>query len=71
MIEIKKIKKEDEADWLMLRKQLWPCCSQERHCQEIKMYSSSMDKCALLAINKNDAAVGFCECSLRYDYRIN
>jgi aminoglycoside 6'-N-acetyltransferase I len=68
MISIRRATNEDLSAWLTLRQKLWPHCAEERHLKEIKECLLSNKNCALVAYNKEDLMVGFCECGLRHDY---
>lgn len=57
----------DLTIWLKLRQELWPHCHEKKHIEEINNYLSSDKKSAFLAY-KDNTAIGFLECSLRYDY---
>ncbi len=68
MFIIRKATSKDIISWLGLRMELWPHCSEEKHLSEINDYLVLPGKCTLIACNEANALVGFCECSLRYDY---
>ena len=60
---------QDAADWLALRRQLWPEPSADEHRADIeKMLAHAERAVCLLARSADGAVAGFAEVSLRHDY---
>ncbi len=56
-------------DWIALRRMLWPHCSeQEHHFEAAALLRRSGQAAAFLARPRGQAAIGFAEATLRYDY---
>lgn len=68
MVIIKNATSTDVDQWLTLRKQLWPDCSDERHKKDIDEYLNNAKKCAMLAFVDDDIIAGLLEIALRHDY---
>lgn len=60
---------QDAADWLALRRQLWPEPSADEHRANIeKMLAHAERAVCLLARSADGAVAGFAEVALRHDY---
>lgn len=60
---------QDTADWLALRRQLWPEASVDEHRGDIeKMLGDAERAACFLARSADGAVAGFAEVSLRHDY---
>lgn len=68
MMSIRQIKRSDDAEWLRMRRALWPDCSEEMHALEIREYARQADKtCAVFVFEREgDHSLGaFIELSIR------
>ncbi len=64
---IRQARPEDKASWLLLRRSLWPRCSEQRHDLEMNQLLNSGGTVFLLETNQRQP-IGFAEVSLRHDH---
>jgi aminoglycoside 6'-N-acetyltransferase I len=67
MVTIREVESSDRADWINLRKGLWPDCPENRHQLEINQILSA-DGIVLVAESSSQGLVGFAEISIRRDH---
>lgn len=67
MAEIRKVKYSDRAQWLRMRKSLWPDCSDDRHRLEMDLILSS-NGIVFMAESPDSNLIGFAEISIRNDH---
>lgn len=66
---IKPITRENVKDWLLLRRQLWPDCSDAEHMAEIELFLSKPRQYAqFIWLNDAGDPIGFSEASIRRDH---
>jgi aminoglycoside 6'-N-acetyltransferase I len=66
MVTIREMESSDRADWIKMRKALWPECPEDRHRLEIDQILSAQG-IVLVAESSSQGLVGFAEISLRND----
>jgi aminoglycoside 6'-N-acetyltransferase I len=59
------MKTEDRAEWLRMRRALWPSCSEDRHRLEIEQLGPGI---VLVAEQQKGSLCGFVEISVRRDH---
>jgi aminoglycoside 6'-N-acetyltransferase I len=64
---IREMTSEDRAEWLRMRRALWPNCSAERHALEIEQFDAAGG--VVLFAQRGDVSLcGFIEVSIRHDH---
>jgi aminoglycoside 6'-N-acetyltransferase I len=60
----------DRHAWRLLRRELWPACSERKHTQEMRSYLEDKDRFAVFLAERSDGSLaGFVEVSMRPDHR--
>lgn len=65
---IKQITVADTANWLELRKQLWPTTAELEHSKQMQQILNQPTKLVAFMAYCENIAIAFAEASLRYDY---